>query len=121
MQTLKEVVPIPCTPQFVLGVINIRGQILSVVDLRMFFGIPLQDITGQAKVLVLANGSFEVGILGDDILGVQTVYSADLHASLPDLPGIPERFLEGVTPSRLIVLNARKILADPSLVVADGD
>src|SRR5262245_16822662 len=48
---LKEITPVPCTPSFVVGIINLRGQILSVIDLKKFFKLPDQAVTSY-KVIV---------------------------------------------------------------------
>jgi len=42
---LKDLTPLPCTPPFVLGIINVRGQILSVIDLKKIFDLPQKGLT----------------------------------------------------------------------------
>ena len=49
---LKRLTPLPCTPPFVLGAINVRGQILSVVDLRRLFDLPEKGLTDQDNVII---------------------------------------------------------------------
>lgn len=114
---LKEFTPLPCTPAFVLGLINIRGQVLSVVDIGRFFELPRQGVTDLNRVIVLNSGTLEFGILADDILGMRRVSIQDVQESLPTLTGIRAEYLKGVTPDRLTVLDAGKILADKKLIV----
>ncbi len=67
---LKELTPLPCTPSFVLGIINVRGQILSVIDLKKFFDLPAQEPTSLNKVIIFHNNRIEFGILADAVIGV---------------------------------------------------
>ncbi|HMF47507.1 MAG TPA: chemotaxis protein CheW, partial [Candidatus Saccharimonadales bacterium] len=62
---LKDLTPVPCTPRFVLGIINVRGQIVSVIDMKKFFDLPDQGLTDLNKVLVLRNDRMEFGLLAD--------------------------------------------------------
>jgi len=114
---LKEFTPIPCTPAFVLGLINIRGQVLSIVDIGRFFDLPRQGITDLNRVIVLSSGALEFGILADDILGVRRVPVQEIQEDLPTLTGIRAEYLKGVTNDRVTVLDAGKILADKKLIV----
>lgn len=114
---LKEFTPLPCTPAFVLGLINIRGQVLSVVDIGRFFELPRRGISDLNKVIVLNSRALEFGILADDILGMRRVSMRDVQESLPTLTGIRAEYLKGVTPDRMTVLDAGKILADKKLIV----
>lgn len=114
---LKEFTPVPCTPAFVLGVVNIRGQVLSIVDIGRFFDLPRQGVTDLNRVIVLSSGALEFGILADDILGVRLVPVQDIQESLPTLTGIRAEYLKGVTGDRITVLDGGKILADRKLIV----
>ena len=114
---LKEFTSVPCTPAFVLGVINIRGQVVSIVDIGRFFELPRQGVTELNRVIVLNSGALEFGILADDILGMRRVSMQDVQESLPTLTGIRAEYLKGVTPDRVTVLDAGKILADKKLIV----
>lgn len=114
---LKEFTSIPCTPAFVLGVINIRGQVVSIVDIGRFFELPRQGVTDLNRVIVLKSGALEFGILADDILGMRRVSMQEVQESLPTLTGIRAEYLKGVTPDRVTVLDAGRILADKKLIV----
>jgi len=116
---LRELAPVPCTPPFVLGMINLRGQILSVIDLKKFFELPEKGLTDLNKVLVVRSDRMELGILADAILGVRTIPLQDLQPSLPTLTGIRAEYLRGVTKERLVVLDIGKILSDPDIVVQE--
>lgn len=114
---LKELTRLPGTPSFVLGIINVRGQIVSVVDLRRFFDLPEMDITESSKVVRLRHDEMEFGILADAITGVRSIQLEEIRPPLPTLTGIRAEYLRGVTNERLIVLDAEKILSDRKMVV----
>lgn len=114
---LKELTPVPCTPQFVAGIINVRGRILSVIDIKKFFELPEKGITDLNKVIIIHNGVMEFGILADAVLGAKQIPLRDIQTSLPTLTGIRAEYLRGVTKERLVVLDAEKILSDKKIIV----
>jgi len=114
---LENLTPLPCTPAFVLGIVNLRGEIVSVIDLRKFFDLPQTGLPDLNKVIVLKSGNMEFGILADAILGVRRIPIAGIQPSLPTLTGIREKYLKGITPERTVVLDAEKLLTDEGIVV----
>lgn len=116
---LEELTPIPCTPAFVLGIANVRGEILSVIDIRKFFDLPQKGLTDLNKIIVLESPDMTFGILADAIVGVSRVARTDIQPSLPTLTGIRENYLLGVTAERLVVLDAEKLLHDEKLIVQE--
>jgi purine-binding chemotaxis protein CheW len=116
---LREITPVPCTPPFVAGIINVRGQIVPVIDLKRFFDLPQGGITDLNKVLIMRNDDLEVGFLADAISGGRRLDMESLQASLPTLTGIRADYLRGVTGDRLVVLDAERILSDKKIIVDD--
>ncbi len=116
---LENLTPLPCTPAFVLGIVNFRGEILSVVDIRKFFDFPVEELPDLNKIIVLKSGNLVFGILADTILGVRHVPLAEIQPPLPTLTGIREKYLRGITPERTVVLDALKLLADEEIVVQE--
>lgn len=114
---LKELTPLPCTPPFVLGIINVRGRILSVIDVKKFFDLPEKGLTDLNKIIIVHTDEIEFGILADSILGVRWIPLAEIQPSLPTLTGIRAEYLKGVTKERLVVLDAEKILYDKRTIV----
>lgn len=116
---LRAFTPLPCTPSFVLGIINIRSQILSVIDLKKFFDLPDRGLTDLNKVIVVHDDRMTFGILADAVLAVRSIPLDDMQPSLPTLTGIREAYLKGVTSERLVILDAGKLLADTTLIVLE--
>ena len=114
---LKELTWVPCTPPFVLGIINVRGQIVSVLDFKKFFDLPEKGLTDLNKVIILHNDAIEFGILADAIVGVLSLPLRDIQPSLPTLAGIRDEYLKGITGERLVILDAGKLLSDKKIIV----
>jgi len=116
---LEELTPLPCTPAFVLGIVNVRGEILSVIDIKKFFELPEKGLTDLNKVIVLESNGMVFGIVADAISGVRRILRADIQPSLPTLTGIRSNYLLGVTAERVVILDAEKLLSDEKLVVQE--
>ena len=114
---LKRFTQVPCTPSHVVGVINVRGQILSIIDIGRFFDLQRKGLSDLNKVIILHSPGMEFGILADEIIGVTRRPVDQLESSLPTLNDIRADYLKGVTRDRLIILDAAKILTDEKLIV----
>jgi purine-binding chemotaxis protein CheW len=114
---LRDLTPLPCTPPFVLGIVNVRGRILPVLDLKKFFDLPECGLTDLHRIILVRGNNLELGLLADVIVGVRSVEADSLQPSLPTLTGIRADFLKGVTDERLVVLDLDRILRDPKIVV----
>jgi len=114
---VTELTPLPCTPVFIFGLINVRGQILTVVDMKKFFDLPEKGITNLNKVIVVRKDVMELGILADEIIGIRNIAVNKLQPPLSTMIGIGAEYLKGVTGERLIVLDMERLLTDEKLIV----
>ena len=114
---LKDLTPLPCTPSFVAGIVNVRGQVMSVIDLKMLFELPEKGLTDLNKVVIISDGDMEFGILADAILDVRDIPLHEIQPGLPTLTGVREDYLKGITAERLVVLDAAKLLHNKDIVV----
>lgn len=114
---LKDLTPLPCTPPFVLGLVNVRGRILPVIDLKKFFDLSEDGITDLHLILRVQARGLEFGLLTDRVGGVRRIARDSLQPSLPTLTGIRSEYLLGVTAERLVILDAQCIAADPRIIV----
>ena len=117
--SLENLTPLPGTPAFVLGIVNVRGEILSVIDIKKFFELPEAGLPDLHQIIVLQSDSMLFGILADAIVGVRQIAVAGIQPSLPTLTGIREEYLKGVTPERTVILDAEKLLADEKIIVQE--
>jgi purine-binding chemotaxis protein CheW len=114
---LRDLTPLPCTPPFVLGIVNVRGRILPVLDLKKFFDLPERGLTDLHRIILVRGNDLELGLLADVIVGVRSVEADSLQPSLPTLTGIRADFLKGVSAERLVVLDLDRILLEPKIIV----
>jgi len=117
---LTDITPLPCTPAFVLGVINVRGRILSVIDIKRLFDLPEKGLTDLNKVVIVQAHGLEVGILADMILGVRLLLRKEIQPSVSTLSGIRENYLVGVTRERVVILDVEKLLSDKTIYVQES-
>lgn len=117
---LTDITPLPGTPSFVMGIIAVRGEILSVIDLKFFFDLPSKGLTDLNKVIILSDERMEFGILADAIVGIHKIALTKIQPALPTLTGIRAEYLRGVTVERLAILDAQKILSDEKIIVNKG-
>ncbi len=114
---LKDLTPLPCTPAFVRGLVNVRGRITPVIDIKKFFDLPDQGLTDLHRIILVHGNGLEIGLLADVAVGVRSIPIEALQTDLPTLTGIRAALLMGVTADRLVVLDLARMLADPKLIV----
>jgi len=114
---MKELTTVPGAPPFVAGIINVRGQILSVIDIKKFFDLPEKGLTDLNKVIIIHNNAMEFGILADVVLGTRRIMLREIQQSLPGFTEIRAQYLKGVTRERVIILDAGKLLSDKNIIV----
>lgn len=112
-----EFTPVPGAADFLVGVTNLRGEILPVIDLRRFFALPAQGLTDQARVLVLGHDRKDLGVLADAADQMVDLHVDELRAPPAAHPGPGRDVIRGVTREALIVLDGDRLLRDPRLVI----
>ena len=114
---LKSLTELPGTPPFWLGIVNVRGRIVPVLDLKKFFDLPEEGLTDLHRIVLVQGNDLELGLLADVIVGVRTIPVATLQPTLPTITGIRAKYLKGVTAERLVVLELASVLRDPRIIV----
>lgn len=116
IRALNRITRVPGTPRFYVGVVNVRGQVISVLDLRLFFDIALgeQETLPGELILVRAN-QLEIGLLASHVEGVVTIP----HTAIERMEDT--RYALGVTRERLVVLDIEQIFADERLIIGGGE
>lgn len=112
-----EITPVPGTPDFIAGICAVRGQIISLVDLRALFLIPEKGLTDLNRVIVLTDGRLTFGILADTIRGVGTIPLDQVSppAAIDTCPG--GRYMMGIFTGDLQVIDASALLSDPAIII----
>ncbi len=111
---------IPGLPEFIAGIINVRGEILSVVDLKVLFELEVSAGNGTHHILILSRPEMEFGILADQVLGVRKIAAHTLQSSPSPLKGARGEYIKRVDEGGLIVLDGEKLLTDTRLTVEHG-
>ncbi len=114
---LRDYTPVPCTPAFVLGIVNVRGEILSIIDIRKFFGLREERLSDLNRVIVLSSGEMTIGILADAIVGIDTLPLQAIKSSPVTFTGLGREYLKGVTAEGIAILDAGKIISDKRIIV----
>lgn len=118
----RELTPLPCTPEFLLGIVNVRGHFLPVLNLKKFFDLPEQGITDLHRIVSIRGNDVALGLLADMTVGLRNIDVERLQPSLPTLTGIRAHYLKGVSDDRLVVLDVERLLTDPRIIVeADAE
>jgi purine-binding chemotaxis protein CheW len=115
---LPHLALVPGAPAFVAGVINYRGEIVAVFDLRTLLGTASRGLVDMLRVVVVGSERAEFGILASRVLQAETVRPEELSRKpLKSVAGVGGTLVMGVTRDALIVLDGRKLLSDPRLFV----
>ncbi len=112
---VSEIAPVPGAPEYVLGIINLRGNIVTVVDTRQRFGLRSKELDDLSRIIIIEVSSNVIGILVDSV--AEVVYlSASSMESAPNVgSGENSRYIQGVCNREnqlLILVDLNKLLAD---------
>ncbi|MFA6770560.1 MAG: chemotaxis protein CheW [Bacteroidales bacterium] len=114
---IKNITPIPGTPPFVAGVINIRGRIVSAINLKSLLNMGERGLTDQNRLIVLSMQTVYFGVICDAVLGVFTEDRALVKSPPSNLPKNYLNYITGVLPDGTILLNAQKILTSSEIII----
>ena len=115
---LKEYTRIPCAPDFIFGVMNFHGQILSIVDLKKVLNLSDVGLNDQNKIIILESGDMAFGLMTDNILGIREIEEDSIQKELPS--GIDmgnSHYISGITKDGRIILDSAALLSDPKMIV----
>ena len=114
---LTRFTPVPGTPAFVLGVTNLRGEILALFDLRQLLGVVAEGVTDLGRIVVLGEQRREFGLLAE--AASEILYLPGTSLAQTATPWA-RPYLRGVGPDGLIVLSGEALLNDPRLTIDAG-
>jgi purine-binding chemotaxis protein CheW len=91
----RQITEVPRTPEYILGILSVRGEMVTVIDLRMRFGMEPLGAMPSSRILVATVDDLKAGFLVDRLGGVKAVKTASVEKPGPDA-GAPVRFLKAV-------------------------
>lgn len=118
---MMPVTPVPRTPDFVLGVINLRGKVIPVIDLRLRFDMESVEYTDRTCVIVVEiespSGPVMVGIVVDSVSDVLNIKEEDIEADLTFGTSLDTEYIFGMAKLE----SGLKILVDIDKVLNSGE
>lgn len=111
----SEIAPVPGAPSYVLGIINLRGNVVTVIDTRHRFGLPAGDISDNTRIIIIEADNTVVGILVDTVAEVVYLSESEIE-SAPNVGNEDtSRFIRGVCQKNdelLILVELDKLLTE---------
>ncbi|MBN1964876.1 MAG: chemotaxis protein CheW, partial [Anaerolineae bacterium] len=99
------------------GVVNLRGRILSVLDLRRLWGLPAADLPDYPVIVVVAAKRLALAVLADDVIGLAR-FPAGAVAP-PHSAGVDVGHVQGVSPDGVVIVDVESLFADRKLIVKE--
>jgi purine-binding chemotaxis protein CheW len=125
IKRMEEITVVPKAPKFIEGVINLRGNIIPVVDLRKRFGMDKVEISKKTKIIIVEIGKRQFGLIVDSVAEVLTISNDQIDSTLPSVSGLKSEFIEGIgkfEDKLIIILDISKILqSDEDIKVDDSN
>jgi purine-binding chemotaxis protein CheW len=118
-----RVTPVSTAPAFVHGVINLRGVVVAVLDLRVFFGIEPGPTGENARIVVAEGGGLSVGVLVEQVEEIIDVPAAQVKPPLPSAKGIAEDYVAGIATldgQMVVLIDLEKVLRNPRIIVDEA-
>lgn len=112
---VTEIAPVPGAPHYVLGIINLRGNVVTVIDTRIRLGLPTSETTDATRIVIIEGDKHIVGILVDSVAEVVDLRTSEME-SAPNVGNDESaKYIQGVA-SRdgelLILVDLNKMLTD---------
>lgn len=118
---IMPVTPVPRTPDYVQGVINLRGKVIPVIDLRLRFGMATVESTDRTCVIVVEidgpAGPVMIGVVVDSVSDVLNIREEDIEADLVFGANLDTEYISGMAKME----NGVKILIDIDKVLTSGE
>jgi purine-binding chemotaxis protein CheW len=119
---MMDITAVPQTPQFMKGLINLRGKVIPVIDLRLKFGLPQEAYTERTSIIVIEfktiSGPTQMGIVVDRVSEVITIKEADIDPAPEFGARLKSEYIKGVAKTKntvIIILDIDVILTDQEL------
>lgn len=112
---VSEIAPVPGAPSFVLGIINLRGNVVTVIDTRGRFGLPPTETDDSSRIVIIESGGQVVGILVDSVAEVVELRASEIDQAPNVGNDESSRYIQGVSTREdglLIVVDLNKLLTE---------
>ena len=110
-----EIAPVPGAPEYVLGIINLRDNVVTVIDTRPRFGLPSGDVSENYRIVIIEAEKQVIGIMVDSVAEVVYLRSSEIDAAPAVGTEESAKFIQGVSNrdgQLLILVDLNKLLSD---------
>lgn len=110
-----EIAPVPGAPDYVLGIINLRGNVVTVIDTRSRFGLMGGEITDNTRIIVIESERQVIGILVDSVAEVVYLRASEIDTTPSVGTDESSKFIQGVSNREgklLILVDLNKLLSE---------
>ncbi len=110
-----EIAPVPGAPDYVLGIINLRGNVVTVVDTRSRFGLPMAETTDESRIIIIENNDQTLGLLVDSIAEVADILQSQIEMTPNVGNDDSSKYIQGVHSKDgelLILVSVEKVIND---------
>ncbi|MCF3098024.1 chemotaxis protein CheW [Aeromonas australiensis] len=110
-----EIAPVPGAPEYVLGIINLRGNVVTVIDTRSRFGLPSGEVSENSRIVIIEAEKQVIGIMVDSVAEVVYLRSSEIDAAPAVGTEESAKFIQGVSNrdgQLLILVDLNKLLSD---------
>ncbi len=110
---VKDMTYLPSAPEYIAGIVSLRGNILSITDLRKFLGLPQEEPSGKPRPVVVVSGDFEMGFLVDEVAEATDVAVSKIAPPLTTISPEKVDYIEGqcqIGNKLIAILKVEKIL-----------
>lgn len=117
---LRNFTPVPCCPRHIAGNMNLRGNVLTLIDIRGLLNAQAGKISETSKIIVADAGDFPAGIIVDEILDVINLRAEDIVAVPSTMKAANDKFVKGAVPfggGLMALLDLKAILSWEGLIV----
>jgi len=112
---ITEIAPVPGSPDYVVGIINLRGNVVTVIDTRKRFGLYPKDSDDSSRIVIIEADDQVIGILVDSVAEVVELRASEIE-SAPNVGNEESsRYIQGVTSRNgelLILVDLNRFLSD---------
>ena len=112
---MQPISGLPETPDYIKGIVNLRGKIIPVIDVRLKFKKPSIDYTDRTCIIVIDTGAFSVGLIVDSVAEVMTLEDGKIVPPPDARTGIQNRYIKGIgkTESHVaLLLDCEKLFSE---------
>ena len=113
IQKVNQIAHLPNSPDFIKGILNLRGDVIPVIDLRTRFGLEAADVTEFSRIIVAYIDGKKIGLLVDNVRKVVRIPEANVSPPSDLITDLSEEFVQGIgrlEDSLIIILNMTNIV-----------